>query len=348
VLIILKLKKNIVKYFIIAGEKSGDLHGSNLIKEIKNKDSEAKFRFFGGDLMQNQDENLLMHYRDLDIMGVKAVILNIKKILLNMKFCKNEILKFSPDVLLLIDYPGFNLRIAKFAKKYNFKVFYFISPQIWAWKKSRIKIIKKYIHKLFVILPFEKEFYKKHNYEVEYIGHPLTYLIENYPVKNNIDFCSENKLSNKKIIALLPGSRVSEINNILPTMLSITNEFLDYQFVVAATSSRDKEIYYNYFEKKENLSIVFDQTYELLQNSYAAIVASGTATLETGLFGVPFVVCYRIDDLTYNIIKRIIKIKYISLVNLIMNKLVAKELIQGDLNSENLKMNDMIDFYFFI
>ena len=325
-----------MKYFIIAGEKSGDLHGSNLIKEIKNKDNDAEFRFFGGNLMQNQDKNLLMHYNDLDIMGVKAVILNIKKIFLNIKFCKEEILKFSPDVLLLIDYPGFNLRIAKFEKKKNFKVFYFISPQIWAWKKSRIKIIKKYIHKLFVILPFEKDFYKKHNYEVEYVGHPLSHLIENYPKKNYIDFCTENKLSNKKIIALLPGSRASEIKNILPLILSITDNFPDYHFVVAATTSRNKEIYYDYFEEKENVSIVFDQTYELLQNSYAAIVASGTATLETGLFEIPFIVCYRIDNLSYNIIKRIIKIKYISLVNLILNKLVAKELIQGDFNSENL------------
>jgi len=325
-----------MKYFIIAGEKSGDLHGSNLIKEIKLVDNNAQFHFFGGEQMQAEDNNLLMHYKNLDIIGVKGVILNFGKIFKNMNFCKSEILKFNPAAVILIDYPGFNLRIAKFATKNNYKVFYFISPQVWAWKKSRVKIIKKYVYKLFSILPFEKEFYQKYNYNVEFVGHPLAEIIEKYPKKEFKTFCEENNLSDKKIIALLPGSRTSEINSILPVIIEISNYFPDYQFVVAAISARNGDLYKKYSENK-NVKIIFDKTYSLLQNAYAAVVASGTATLETGLFGVPLIVCYKIDNLSYFLAKKLIKIKYISLVNIILDKPAVKELIQHDLNITDLR-----------
>lgn len=326
-----------MKYYIISGEASGDLHGSNLIKELKLKDKNAIFRCWGGDLIAKQGVDVVKHIRDLAFMGFIEVLMNIRTIKKNFKFCHADILQFKPDVLILIDYPGFNLRIAEFAKAKGIKVFYYISPQIWAWKQSRVYKIKKFVDRMFVILPFEQEFYERFDYPVDFIGHPLLDAIEtNLKHKTTFeDFINRNNLENKPIIALLPGSRKQEIQRKLPIMLSIVDNYKDYQFVIGAAPSLDIE-YYKSFSIKDNIKIVTGRTYELLQNSQAALVTSGTATLETALFEVPEIVCYKSNSLSYHIAKKLIKVKYISLVNLIMDKLVVKELIQNDLNSKNI------------
>ncbi len=327
-----------MKYYIISGEASGDLHGANLMKEIFKLDTNANIRFWGGDLMSKQGGTLVKHYKDLAFMGFLEVILNLRTIMRNMKFCKQDILNFNPDLIIFIDYPGFNLRIAEFAKNNNFKTFYYISPQIWAWKEGRIKSIKKYIDKMFVILPFEKDFYKKHNFNVDFVGHPLLDAIENdYKTKfTPQQFISENKLLTKPIISLLPGSRTQEIKAKLPIMLSVVKYYPDYQFVIAGAPSLNEE-YYKQFITDKNVKIVYNKTYDLLKSSVAALVTSGTATLETALFEVPEVVCYKSSEISYQIAKRVINIKYISLVNLIMDKEIVKELIQHDLTTQNLK-----------
>lgn len=325
-----------MKYYIISGEASGDLHGSNLMKEIKTNDSKAEFRYWGGDLMKKEGGALVKHYKELAFMGFIEVLFNIFQIIKNLKLCKADIISFSPDVIILIDYPGFNLRIAKFANTINLKVFYYISPQIWAWKQSRIKIIKRYVDKMFVILPFEQDFYNKFNYNVDFVGHPLLDAIEE-KLKNKIpfdDFIEENELENKPIIAILPGSRKQEISNILPIMLSVVDNFKNYQFVIAGTNSIEKEFYKKYIEN--NTKIIYNKTYELLNYSTAALVTSGTATLETALLNVPEIVCYKANNISFYIAKKLIKVKYISLVNLIVDKEIVKELIQSDLNTTNL------------
>ncbi len=325
-----------MKYYIIAGEASGDLHGSNLMKAILKQDMEAQFRFWGGDLMQNISDNLVKHYRDLAFMGFLEVIKNIRVILKNISFCKEDILNYNPDVIIFIDYPGFNLRIAKWAKAKKFKTHFYISPQIWAWKENRIKDIKRDIDKMYVILPFEKDFYeKKHDFPVEFVGHPLIDAIANRTQIDEFEFRKENKLNEKPIIAILPGSRKQEIKKMLSVMLSVVDNYPDYQFVIAGAPSQEFSFYKPYI-KNPNIGFVSNKTYDLLSVSTAALVTSGTATLETALFKVPQVVCYKGSWFSYQIGKRLVNLDYISLVNLIMNSQVVKELIQNDLTKKNL------------
>lgn len=324
-----------MKYYIIAGEASGDLHGSNLMKSLKRKDPDSEFRFWGGDLMQEQGGTLVKHYRDLAFMGFLEVAMNLKTILNNIKFCKADLRNNVPDVLILIDYPGFNLRIAKFAKELGIRVVYYISPQLWAWKEGRVEIIKKYVDEMMVILPFEKEFYQKHHVKSHFVGHPLLDAISSLHDIDTEVFKRENDLNEKEIIALLPGSRKQEVEKMLEMMLSVRPHFKDYQFVIAGAPSLEKAFYQKYVD--ENVHFVSNKTYDLLRCSKAALVTSGTATLETALLNIPEVVCYRGSKISYAIAKRLVKhIKYISLVNLIMDKEVVKELIQSELNTQNL------------
>lgn len=327
-----------MKYYIIAGEASGDLHGSNLIKALKKEDPSADIRCWGGDLMEKAGATLVKHYRDLAFMGFVEVLMNLRTILKNIKFCKQDIEKFNPDVIIFIDYPGFNMRIATWAKQKGIPTHYYISPQIWAWKENRIKAIKRDVDKMYVILPFEKDFYEtKYNFPVEFVGHPLIDAIHSRKPTSREDFIRENNLENKPIIALLPGSRKQEISKMLEIMLSVSDEFSDYQFVIAGAPSQEYT-FYQTFLKKKNVKFVSNKTYDLLSHSHAALVTSGTATLETALFKVPEVVCYKGSRISYEIAKRIITLKYISLVNLIMDKEVVKELIQYELNTKNLKV----------
>ena len=322
-----------MRYYIIAGEASGDLHGSNLIKELKKSDTEAGIRCWGGDRMQQAGGELVKHYRDLAFMGFIEVAKNLGTILRNLQFCKDDITKYKPDALILIDYPGFNLRIAEWAKQQGYKIIYYISPQVWAWKENRVHKMKQCIDKMLVILPFEKDYYKnKWNWEVDYVGHPLIEVVEEAQLKPG-----STPLTNKPIIALLPGSRKQEILKKLPIMLEVSRMFPAYQFVVAKAPGQEDSFYEAVLATYPNVSSVRDATYNLLLQSRAALVTSGTATLETALFGVPEVVCYKGSNISYQIAKRLIKVKYISLVNLIMDKLVVKELIQNDLTPGNLR-----------
>ena len=326
-----------MNYYIIAGEASGDLHGSHLMKALQKLDDNATFRFWGGDLMQQVSHGLVKHYKDLAFMGFIEVVMNLRTISKNLSFCKKDIANFNPDAIIFIDYPGFNLRIAKWAKQQGFKTHYYISPQIWAWKENRIKAIKRDVDNMYVILPFEKTFYEnKHHYPVEFVGHPLIDAIADREQVNDHIFKKEHNLSNKPIIALLPGSRKQEIRKMLTVMLSVVEDFPKHQFVIAGAPSQDFE-FYKPFIKKDNISFVSNKTYDLLSVSEGALVTSGTATLETALFKVPQVVCYKGSSISYHIAKRIITLKFISLVNLIMDKEVVKELIQSELNAKNLK-----------
>lgn len=328
-----------MKYYIIAGEASGDLHGSNLIKELKKSDPMAEIRCWGGDLMQQAGGTLVKHYRDLAFMGFAEVVKNLRIILKNLKFCKEDILRFKPDALILIDYPGFNLRIAKWARQQKIflasagKIIYYISPQVWAWKENRVKEMKKNIDKMIVIIPFEKNYFKnKWDWDVEYVGHPLAEIVGQRQ-KSGVG----NRLSEKPIVALLPGSRKQEIAKKLPIMLQVSEYFPSYQFIVAEAPSVEDEFYKHFTKSYSNVSAVKNQTYDLLIQAQAALVTSGTATLETALFGVPEVVCYKGSTLSYQIAKRVIKVKFISMVNLILDKPVVKELIQDQLTAENLQ-----------
>jgi len=326
-----------MKYYIIAGEASGDLHGSNLMKALYKEDSNAEIRFWGGDLMQNVGGTLVKHYRELSFMGFIEVVFNLKTILNNIKICKKDIQEFQPDVLIFIDYPGFNMRISKWAKELGMKTHYYISPQIWAWKENRITDIKRDVDKMYVILPFEKDFYeKKHHYPVEFVGHPLIDAIQNRTIVDEVSFRKEHNLDEKPIIALLPGSRKQEITKMLSVMLSVVNDFPDYQFVIAGAPSQEYS-FYAPFLKTKNSHFISNKTYDLLSISVAALVTSGTATLETALFKVPEVVCYKGSWASYQIAKRIVTLKYISLVNLIMDKEVVTELIQDNCTSKNIK-----------
>ena len=319
-----------MKYYLIAGEASGDLHGSNLIKEIRNLDTNANIRCWGGDKMQAAGATLAKHYKDLAFMGFAEVVKNLPVILQNIKFCKQDISGFNPDIVVLINYSAFNLRIAKWTYTNKFKNVFYISPQVWAWKESRVKTIKKYVDKMIVILPFEKLFFKKFNYDVEYVGHPLVEVIERF--KN--DHAEIKKASN--IIALLPGSRMQEIKAKLPIMLEASKNFPGYNFIVAKAPSMDDAFYESFLAGYTNVNVVANDTYALLMKAKAALVTSGTATLETALFGVPEIVCYKASPVSYAIAKRLVKLKYICLVNLIMNKEVVKELIQDQLTPENI------------
>jgi len=337
-----------MKYYIIAGEASGDLHGSNLIKELKKLDHEAVIRCWGGDMMEQAGAVVVKHYKELAFMGFAEVVQNLPTILRNIKFCKNDIESFQPDALILIDYPGFNLRIAQWAKQKKLKVIYYISPQVWAWKESRVKTIKECVDKMLVILPFEKEFYKKWNYDVEYVGHPLVEVVEQFSVESRqsgvIALNSALSTHDSPLIALLPGSRKQEILKKLPVMLAVSKLFPEYKFVVAQSPGQDESLYQQLIQGYPNILSVRNQTYDLLLHAKAACVTSGTATLETALFGVPEVICYKGSSISYQIAKRLIKVKYISLVNLIMDKPVVKELIQDELTVDNLykELNDLL------
>jgi len=343
-----------MKYYIIAGEASGDLHGSNLIRELRLLDAQADIRCWGGDLMQAAGATLVKHYRELAFMGFAEVIANLPTIFRNIRFCKQDILAWQPDTLVLIDYPGFNLRIAEWAKKQGMKVVYYISPQVWAWKENRVKKMKQCIDKMLCILPFEKDYYKnKWNWEVDYVGHPLVEVVEEKqsgvrslesgvkdtkqqtPNLNRI-IPDSRLLTPASLIALLPGSRKQEISVKLPIMLEVSKAFPGEQFVVAQAPGLESAFYDTMMVPYPNVSSVSNRTYDLLSVAKAALVTSGTATLETALFGVPEIVCYKGSNISYQIAKRLIKIKYISLVNLIMDKPVVKELIQHELTTENL------------
>lgn len=325
-----------MKYYIIAGEASGDLHGSNLMKAIFEEDKNADIRFWGGDLMQNVGGTLVSHYKERAFMGFFEVIKNLFKVLQFIKFCKVDIAKFQPDVIVFIDNSGFNLRIAKWAKQQGFKTNYYISPQVWASRAGRVQDIKRDIDKMFVILPFEKEFYKQFDYEVTFVGHPLIDAIAGRSKEGIRNFRNQYQLDERPIIAILPGSRKQEITKMLALMLSIIDDFKEYQFVIAGAPSQDYSFYEQIIGNKK-VGFINNKTYDLLSVSYAALVASGTATLETALFKVPQVVCYKGGFISYQIAKRIITLKFISLVNLIMDKEVVKELIQNDFTKENLK-----------
>ena len=329
-----------MKYYIIAGEASGDLYGSNLIKEIKKIDSKATFRAWGGDLMNLEDVKLVRHYKDHNYMGFAEVIWNLRTILKNITFCKEDIKKYNPDALILIDFPGFNMRIAKYFNKSSFPILYYIAPQVWAWKEKRVELIKKYVDSLYVILPFEKEFFKKHGIETTYHGHPLLEHIINFKKDKStpkLDFIKTNNLNPKRpIIALIPGSRKQEIIKKLPIMLNAVSAYKkDYNIVIAGMNIHN-EIYQN-ITSKYNVNIVYEDTYNLLNQSSFALVTSGTATLETAFFNVPQVVCYKANWISYSIAKSLVKIKFISLVNLILDYESVKELIQNDLNNIKLK-----------
>ena len=326
-----------MKYYIIAGEASGDLHGSNLMKALYKEDAFADIRFWGGDLMQDVGGTLVKHYRKLAFMGFAEVAMNLKTILNNIKICKADIEKFNPDVIIFIDYPGFNMRIAKWAKLKGIKTHFYIAPQIWAWKENRIKAVKRDFDKLFVILPFEKEFFEvKHHFPVEFVGHPLIDAIHNRKKTDEVSFRKKNNLDAKPIIAILPGSRKQEISKMLSVMLSIVTDFPDYQFVIAGAPSHEYHFYTPFLTTK-NVKFISNKTYDLLSIATAALVTSGTATLETALFKVPEVVCYKGSWASYQIAKKVITLKYISLVNLIMDEEVVTELIQDNCNRENLK-----------
>jgi lipid-A-disaccharide synthase len=326
-----------MKYYIIAGEASGDLHGANLMKALYKEDSNAEIRFWGGDLMQAVGGTMVKHYRELAFMGFIEVIFNLKTILNNIKICKKDIADFQPDAIIFIDYPGFNMRIATWAKERKIPTHYYISPQIWAWKENRIKAIKRDVDFMYVILPFEKDFYEnKHQFPVHFVGHPLIDAIENRTTVDDATFRKTHQLSEKPIVALLPGSRKQEITKMLSLMLSVVQDFKEYQFVIAGAPSQDLELYQPFLN--ENVAFISNKTYDLLSVAHAALVTSGTATLETALFKVPEVVCYKGSWISYQIAKRVITLKYISLVNLIMDKEVVKELIQDELNTKNIRL----------
>lgn len=325
-----------MRYYILAGEASGDLHGSNLIKELKKNDSKAIIQCYGGDLMHSAGAELVSHYKERAFMGFIEVITNLFKILKIIKNCKQDILHFQPDALIFIDNSGFNLRIAKWAKAQGLKTYYYISPQVWASRASRVKLIKATIDKMYVVLPFVKDFYKKYNYNVNYVGHPLLDAIKTYPFLDSNTFKTEYGLDDRPIIALLPGSRKQEITKMLGVMLAVAKKYTDYQFVIAGAPSQEVSFYKSLITEK-NVRLIKNKTYDILKNAHAAMVTSGTATLETALFKVPQIVCYKGSQLSYEIAKRIINLEYISLVNLIMDKTVVTELIQNELNEINLK-----------
>lgn len=326
-----------MKFYIIAGEASGDLHASNLMKAMQSQHSDVDFRFWGGDRMAAVGGPPVKHIRDLAFMGFIEVVSNLNTILANMRFCKQDILAYKPDALILIDYPGFNLRIAEFAHKNNIPVHYYISPQVWAWKQNRVYKIKKVVNQLYCILPFEKAFYQKFSMDVHYVGHPLLDAISEFrkTALSKDGFIANNQLDQKRILALLPGSRKQEIRIKLPIMLEAAKAFENYQILIAGAPNIPQE-FYETLAGNQRIHVLHGQTYDLLNQANMAMVTSGTATLETALFKVPEVVCYKGSSISYQIAKRLIKVKYISLVNLIMDKLVVKELIQHDLTAANL------------
>lgn len=327
-----------MKYYIIAGEASGDLHGSNLVASIRQKDPGAKIRAWGGEKMRRNGANVVKNYHDLAFMGFVEVLMNLNTILKNFNFCKKDITEFNPDALILIDYPGFNLKVAKWAKKKGYRVFYYISPQVWAWKRRRVYTIKKVVDKMLCILPFEKKFYDNYDVDCQFVGHPLLDEIAKVEPVDKNKFYKANRLNPKKeLIALLPGSRKQEVSRMLTVMLDVVKMFPNYQFVIACAPSLPVSYYKKIIGEKSNVRLVLNRTYQLLQLSSAAIVTSGTATLETALLDVPEVVCYKANKISYLIARQLAKVKYICLVNLIMDRLVVKELIQGDMTANSIR-----------
>ncbi|MGE0020573.1 MAG: lipid-A-disaccharide synthase [Draconibacterium sp.] len=329
-----------MKYYLVAGEASGDLHGSNLMKQLKIADYDAEFRYFGGDLMQAEGGVLVKHYREMAFMGIVNVALNIRTIKKNMHVCENDILGYQPDVLVLIDYPGFNLRMAEFAHKHNIRVFYYIAPKVWAWKEYRVKKIKAFVDELFTILPFETDYFKKHGIIPHYIGNPLLDAVAEFRDKSGKpDFRKENNLDERPIVALLSGSRSQEIRNMLPVMVAAVKNLPEFQFVVAGVTTVNRQLYEKVLQGA-GIKLVFGQTYELLDCAYAALVTSGTATLETALFKVPQTVLYRVEGgwLTQLIMKNfVLTVEWASLPNLILNKAALREFIQLDLTVYNVR-----------
>ena len=322
-----------MKYYLISGEASGDLHGANLMKSLKREDKKAEFRFFGGDLMQSQGGTLVKHYSEMAFMGFVEVLANVGTIYKNLGKAKQDILSFNPDAIILIDFPGFNLKIASFAKKQGIKVLYYISPKVWAWNPKRVLNIKKVVDRMFCILPFEVDFYKRWGMDVDYVGNPLMDAIEDneqddqFKLKYNLDL--------RPVVALLPGSRMQELNKILPVMITVADRFPEYQFVIAGAPGFKKDVY-NPFLKGRKIPVIFNNTYNLLTNSRAAVVTSGTATLETAILKIPQVVVYKGNSISVGIARLLVKIKFISLVNLIMNEEIVKEFIQEDCNTEKI------------
>jgi lipid-A-disaccharide synthase len=325
------------KIYIIAGEASGDLHASNLMRALIKQDDTLNFRYWGGDKMKDVRPGIVKHIRELAFMGFWEVLMNLRTIVKNIKFCKKDILEYKPDAIILVDYPGFNLRIADWAKEQGIHVVYYISPQVWAWKQKRVHQIKKVVDDMYVILPFEEAFYKRFDYPVTYVGHPLLDEIakHRFDEAQKQDFIERYKLDDRPIIAVLPGSRRQEVSKKLPIMLAALKSFSDHQIVIAGAPSLDASFYAPF--NNENVKMISNETYQLLACSTAAVVTSGTATLETALFKVPEVVCYKSSRISYEIAKRLVKVKYISLVNLIMDKEVVKELIQHECNEEAIR-----------
>lgn len=327
-----------MKYYIIAGEASGDMHAANLMKQLKIRDAGAYFRVWGGDKMQAETNEMVRHFKDTSFMGIFKVLWNIRSIKKNFSLCENDIMAFKPDVLILIDNSGFNLRIAKYVRqsKLSTRIYYYILPQAWAWKQKRVHTIHQWCHRVFAILPFEKDFYKSYGYDVDYVGHPILDALEQRKpsLLGPDELRKEFKLSEKPIIALLPGSRKQEIKTKLPAMLKVVGHFPDYQFVIAGSETIDLSFYKKYMET--DVKIIFNRTYDILNNATAALVTSGTATLETALFRVPQVVCYEPGYVTYHLLKRIVKIKFICMVNLILDRMAVQELIGADLNEKRL------------
>ena len=322
-----------MKYYIIAGEASGDLHGSNMIRALKQQDPEADIRCWGGDLMQAAGGNVVKHYRDLAFMGFVEVIRHLGTIMGNIRFCKNDIASFKPDVVVFIDYPGFNMRIAQWAKLQGYKTAYYISPTVWAWKEKRVHHIHKYVDEMMVILPFEKAYYDKYGYKVSYVGHPLMEVMKKEEMKPS----TLEKSAGKKIIALLPGSRTQEIRKLLPIMLECVAKYADCECIIAQAPAQDAALYHEFTGDNPAVKLVQHKTYDILKIADAALVSSGTATLETALLGVPQVVVYKINPLTYTLAKNLVKVKYISLVNLILDRPAVKELIQDDCTVANVQ-----------
>lgn len=331
-----------MRYYIIAGEASGDLHASNLMRALKERDPEAEFRCWGGDRMELAGGEIMKHYKELAFMGFWEVATNLRTIFRNLDFCKKDILEWQPHVVILVDYPGFNLRIAKFLKQQSIKCYYYISPQVWAWKQGRVKQIRRDVDRMFVILPFEEDFYQERNYKVDFIGHPLLDALDNRAPAQ--DFRQQHGLDDRLIIALLPGSRQQEIAKMLPILLQAQAHFPEYQFVIAGIKHIEPEFYADIIGGGD-LKVIYDSTYDLLENSEAALVTSGTATLETALLNVPQVVCYKGSTISYLIARMVVKVRFIALVNLIMDREVVTELIQGDLTEANLvkELNDLLD-----
>lgn len=327
------ISSSLMKYYLIAGERSGDLHGSNLIKGIRQHDQQAQIRAWGGDMMEAQGATLVKHYRELAFMGFLEVVKNLRTILGFLSLCKKDIVAYQPDVIILIDYAGFNMRVAKFAKARGIKVFYYISPKVWAWNQSRAYKIKANVDRMFVIFPFEKDFFLRYDYQVDFVGNPLFDAIADY--QPDPHFRKNNALDQRPVIALLPGSRRQEVENMLTLMTSVVAQFPEHQFVIAGVSNLPKSLYEEW-QGRYPVKIVYDAAYDLLSTAEAALVTSGTATLETALFNVPQVVCYKTGTVSYAIAKRLIRVDYISLVNLIAGKEVVRELIQSDLTTQNL------------